>query len=153
MKLKIIIMVVFVCLMAISCSSKGSSLNGEWVNVESERYSFSFKNGQYEETTGWTPRQRMGKYETKGGKITLTKTHIHGGDIGLEPKWYSEKDFKTGVKNKLVITDHFGQKIELNNEIVNALFQKEIYDYVASVNTITFSLIDQQGSVTFRKKN
>jgi hypothetical protein len=67
------------------------ALNGTWVSSSGDE--LKFNNGNFEISDGGIPIAK-GTYTTNYNSITITVTHVHGGQFEgtLESKWYTKAE-------------------------------------------------------------
>ena len=112
-------------------------LDGTWGmllgGIEME---YTFNNGNYEFSTfmellGETTMVR-GTYTTSDGTITLRPTHIHGAGFGLESRWLTQSEARTGFLR-------LGLSVAEFNQNFGVIFAESVWTYTIRGNTISFS--------------
>jgi len=160
-------------------SGTDTALNGTWVWVntngnESADFSIEvkFNNGNWEVSVkfpSYTGPYQKGAYTTNGNKMTITPTHIHGGNIianggtGFESKWYTKSELRPllvayyealiqeNAQAHAEIGDDVGAYVDAN---LNENFKAQTTTYSISGNKLTFTMTinDETVTETYTKK-
>jgi len=155
-------------------SETDTALNGTWVFTDGDivRFEIKFDSGNFETSVGfpsYTGPYQKGTYTTNGNKMTMTLTHIHGGNIianggtGFQLKWYTKSELKPLLvayyealmeendEAHAIIGDDVGAYVDAN---LNEEFKVQTATYSISGNKLTFTTTynDETVTGTYTKK-
>ena len=113
-------------------------LNGTWgMNVAGIETEITYDNGDYEQSTvlqelmGMTIRVR-GTYTTSGDTLTMAPSHVYGGTIGLESRWLTQNELRTGLSR-------MGMPLPDLDQAFGALFMQNNFTYTIRGNSLSLS--------------
>ncbi|WP_461246435.1 hypothetical protein [Treponema sp. R6D11] len=107
-----------------------AALNGKWViNIAGVNTEMTLDNGKFEQSAVMPEMTILtkGTYTATATSITITANQIHGGNLGLESRWYSKDE----------VLSKIGQLQGNEKEMFDAMFLQTTATYTIRGNTLT----------------